>query len=656
MNIPHLKRVPFLALIATLLLSTAVSAAGVAEKQLDPTYTAEVFKRNGSVAATGNFAMGSNRITGMADGIAATDAATVQQVTAASAGLDVKDSVRTHNDIEDGILDGNATITASSTAYDSDAGTSSRGQITATLGVSETFTVDGVAMADGDRMLISSEGGGTAEVMGVDTVADSAGSLNNDYWVFYTNASTAFYVWYNVNAAGSDPAPSPPAGVSYTGIEVALATNDTANTVASATETAIEASAAEVGDVIVSTNEMTITNSFGGNVTDVAEGVGTGFTFATDTQGTGLGADANGIYVVTITGTALVLDRSTDFDEDAEVTQGAYTLVAEGTDHGGHGHVLSTSDPITIGGAGGTSQTWAEFSKLDLAGVGEITTVNGGDVAAAGTSGNAARGDHEHAVATGTPGGVTLDAAAAEGTSTDLARADHEHGLAAAIAGAIQPDDAAAEGSSGSVARADHTHSIVSGSPSASVDAGDAADEGTSTGFARDDHQHAVSTATAVAATAGQASGEGAGTGLARATHTHAHSTAAAVDVGTANAAGSASTFASSDHVHDAPTITDANKKAASAVTTGTNETTGLTIASTPALGSQPWIDVNGVVYGVGDGTDVADFYYSGDACTTPRATAAIVATDVLCQGDNLPFNLAASDLIGQHYPTFTNN
>jgi microcystin-dependent protein len=48
---------------------------------------AELFKRNGSVAATGNFAMGSNRITGLADGIATTDAATVAQVNSASATL-----------------------------------------------------------------------------------------------------------------------------------------------------------------------------------------------------------------------------------------------------------------------------------------------------------------------------------------------------------------------------------------------------------------------------------------------------------------------------------------------------------------------------------------------------------------------------------------
>lgn len=48
---------------------------------------AELFKRNGSVAATGDFAMGAHKITGLLDGVASTDAATVAQVNTASATL-----------------------------------------------------------------------------------------------------------------------------------------------------------------------------------------------------------------------------------------------------------------------------------------------------------------------------------------------------------------------------------------------------------------------------------------------------------------------------------------------------------------------------------------------------------------------------------------
>ena len=48
---------------------------------------AELFKRNGSVAATGDFNLGSHKITGLLDGVATTDAATVGQVNSASATL-----------------------------------------------------------------------------------------------------------------------------------------------------------------------------------------------------------------------------------------------------------------------------------------------------------------------------------------------------------------------------------------------------------------------------------------------------------------------------------------------------------------------------------------------------------------------------------------
>lgn len=78
----------------------------------------------------------------------------------------------------------------------------------------------------------------------------------------------------------------------------------------------------------------------------------------------------NGIYVVTTLGTGAngVWDRATDFDTDAEVTAGAFTFVTEGTANADSGWVLTTNDPITIGGASGTALAWAQFS-----GAGQIT-------------------------------------------------------------------------------------------------------------------------------------------------------------------------------------------------------------------------------------------------------------------------------------------
>lgn len=68
----------------------------------------------------------------------------------------------------------------------------------------------------------------------------------------------------------------------------------------------------------------------------------------------GLGADANGIWIVTISGTSLTLDRATDADSDSEVTSGMSLWVNEGTLFGDTQWVLTTDDPITLGGASGT--------------------------------------------------------------------------------------------------------------------------------------------------------------------------------------------------------------------------------------------------------------------------------------------------------------
>jgi hypothetical protein len=72
----------------------------------------------------------------------------------------------------------------------------------------------------------------------------------------------------------------------------------------------------------------------------------------------------NGIYVVTTLGTGAngVWDRATDFDQDIEVTSGAYTFVEEGTVNAATGWVLSTANPITIGGASGTALTFIKFT------------------------------------------------------------------------------------------------------------------------------------------------------------------------------------------------------------------------------------------------------------------------------------------------------
>jgi hypothetical protein len=72
----------------------------------------------------------------------------------------------------------------------------------------------------------------------------------------------------------------------------------------------------------------------------------------------------SGIWSVTTVGTGSngVWDRATDFDSDAEVTANAFVFIAEGTTYADTGWVLTTNNPITIGGASGTSLTWSQFS------------------------------------------------------------------------------------------------------------------------------------------------------------------------------------------------------------------------------------------------------------------------------------------------------
>lgn len=96
----------------------------------------------------------------------------------------------------------------------------------------------------------------------------------------------------------------------------------------------------------------------------------------------------NGIWVVTTLGTGSngVWDRATDFDQDAEVTAGAFTFVTEGTVNADSGWVLSANDPITIGGASGSALVFAQFSGAGQITAGAGLTKNGNllDVASTG--------------------------------------------------------------------------------------------------------------------------------------------------------------------------------------------------------------------------------------------------------------------------------
>ena len=99
---------------------------------------------------------------------------------------------------------------------------------------------------------------------------------------------------------------------------------------------------------------------------------------------------ANGIWYVTTVGSGAngVWDRATDFDSDIEVTAGAYVWVTEGSTQSDTAWVLTTNDPITVGGASGTALTWVLFSSAGsfIAGAGLTKTGNTIDVITASSS------------------------------------------------------------------------------------------------------------------------------------------------------------------------------------------------------------------------------------------------------------------------------
>lgn len=125
---------------------------------------------------------------------------------------------------------------------------------------------------------------GAFEISTITTVADVAGSLNSTFFTFSAMNSgglsqTAYYVWYNINGSGVDPAPG------GTGIQVTAATNASDAAIAVATRSAITAIAGARVTVSGLTNQVIVTGRFMGNATNAADGTApTGFVFV-DTNG-----------------------------------------------------------------------------------------------------------------------------------------------------------------------------------------------------------------------------------------------------------------------------------------------------------------------------------------------------------------------------------
>jgi len=118
---------------------------------------------------------------------------------------------------------------------------------------------------------------------------DEGGSLQSKY--FFINGIEVdtttdvgykiveYYVWLDVSSGGSDPSLS-----GKTGIEVDISTDDNAATVATAVKNALDA--LSNFSASISSNEVTVTNTNRGSVTDASD-FNTNNAISTTTQGTG---------------------------------------------------------------------------------------------------------------------------------------------------------------------------------------------------------------------------------------------------------------------------------------------------------------------------------------------------------------------------------
>lgn len=157
----------------------------------------------------------------------------------------------------------------------------------------------------------------------ITALADSSGSLNDTYLdlnlIGYDFAEVQYYVWFNINSAGTDPAVS-----GKTGIEVAAATNATAETIAAAIKSAIDLASAPA-IVSVSGAVVTITNQVQGEITVEADSGSTGFTFEVGTVGLSvqLGATSGPIELTLNTETVPITSNQTGSLVGSEIYVGS---------------------------------------------------------------------------------------------------------------------------------------------------------------------------------------------------------------------------------------------------------------------------------------------------------------------------------------------
>lgn len=133
------------------------------------------------------------------------------------------------------------------------------------------------------------------EVFTITPVADVAGSLQSTWFEFSDADGSLWYVWFNVDAGGTDPMVP-----SATGIEVDISAGDSAATIATAMDAALGATfplpASDLYHPVLAGSTETLTAlHVGAPTTPVTDGTApTGFTFTRPTHGASMASSDAG--------------------------------------------------------------------------------------------------------------------------------------------------------------------------------------------------------------------------------------------------------------------------------------------------------------------------------------------------------------------------
>lgn len=201
----------------------------------------------------------------------------------------------------------------------------------------------------------TADGGAATGFTFTKTADGAASNLNSKYFTFKSAAdATSYYMWYNVNGEGTDPAPG------GTGVSVAIAAGDVANTVASASRakfalSPLNADFTESG----ATDKILFQCVSTGATTDSADGAAaTGFAFSTTIQGGSVGATEFQIGSNSVTATNLktAINAQASLTPIVIATVSSNVVTVKAIKEGIEGN------DITIAGTGNVSASGARLS------------------------------------------------------------------------------------------------------------------------------------------------------------------------------------------------------------------------------------------------------------------------------------------------------